>query len=131
MRHIKILALLLGVLVCAACQPKEPVCSEGQITYRNRSEPFPSAASMEVIPQDVTLEIKRKPITLDQVVEGQLCNNYLSGTVYVGCDLEIYEWERTSNFLDGCDFVVDPNTVIYVAAHNNAAYYKGCASCHE
>jgi hypothetical protein len=25
---------------------------------------------------------------------------------------------------------IKPDTVVYVAAHNNSAYYKGCISCH-
>jgi len=32
-------------------------------------------------------------------------------------------------FLKGCKLNIDPNTVVYVAAHNDAPYYKGC-SCH-
>ena len=37
--------------------------------------------------------------------------------------------ENNPLFLKGCDLNIAPNTVVYVAAHNDDAYYKGC-SCH-
>lgn len=62
-----------------------------------------------------------------------LCNDVWSGTVYVGCDARVAQaaLDEESNplFLKGCDLDIAPNTVVYVAAHNDAPYYKGC-SCH-
>jgi len=76
------------------------------------------------------VEVDGKSITFDQVIHGPLCNNDLSGKVYVACDLQIASWEEAPNFLDGCNFEVEEGTVIYVASHNNTPYYKGCVACH-
>ena len=32
-------------------------------------------------------------------------------------------------FLKGCDLHIEPNTIVYVADHNDQPFYKGC-SCH-
>jgi hypothetical protein len=104
------------------------LCSPGMITYRERDNPFPALTDVQLNPQQI--EVKNKMIDFDHVVTGQLCNNHLEGKVYIGCDIEIYAWEGKSNFLDDCDFTVAKNTIIYVASHNNTAYYKGCDSCH-
>ena len=119
---------LLSILLLSACMDARSLCVPGEIQYRERSNPFPALEDQTPTPQQV--EIKGKMLNFDHVVSGQLCNNHLEGTVYVGCDIEIYGWENASNFLDQCDFTVAPNTIIYVASHNNTAYYKGCDSCH-
>ena len=69
-------------------------------------------------------------LQVDQVIHGYLCDHNLRGTVYVACDIQVNEWVDKPLFLDGCNFTVAPGTVIYVAAHNNTAYYNGCAACH-
>ena len=122
-----IFTLLFMVLLCA-CMDARSLCTPGMITYRDRTNPFPSISEKQLNPQQV--EIKRKMMDFDHVVSGQLCNNLLEGLVYVGCDIEIYAWEGKSNFLDDCNFNVEPDAIIFVAAHNNTAYYKGCNSCH-
>jgi hypothetical protein len=67
---------------------------------------------------------------MDQVIEGPLCNGSWSGTVYIGCNVQVYEYEKDEPlFLKDCNLDIDPDTIVYVAYHNNAAYYKGC-SCH-
>lgn len=123
-----IIITLLSIFLLSACMDARSLCVPGEIQYRERSHPFPALEDQTPAPQQV--EIKGKMLNFDHVVSGQLCNNHLEGIVYVGCEIEIYEWENASNFLDQCDFTVAPNTIIYVAAHNNTAYYKGCNSCH-
>lgn len=123
-----IIITLLSIFLLSACMDARSLCVPGEIQYRERSNPFPALEDQTPAPQQV--EIKGKMLNFDHVVSGQLCNNHLEGIVYVGCEIEIYEWENASNFLDQCDFTVAPNTIIYVAAHNNTAYYKGCNSCH-
>ncbi|OGO25891.1 MAG: hypothetical protein A2136_09785 [Chloroflexi bacterium RBG_16_54_11] len=66
---------------------------------------------------------------VDKVVEGPLCNDTWSGSVYVGCNVQVYPWQETPIFLKDCQLKVEPDTVVYVAYHNNTAYYNGC-SCH-
>ncbi len=123
-----IIFTLLAILLLTACMDASSLCLPGEIQYKERSNPFPTLENKKLNPQP--MEIKGKTMDFDYVVSGQLCNNHLEGTVYVGCDIEIYSWEESSTFLDGCDFIVNPGTIIYVASHNNTAYYKGCSSCH-
>lgn len=120
--------LIIFSTILSSCQRNSSFCRSDLIKYRNRSDPFQTVAEQQNIPQ--ILEIKRKNIKFDQVINGQLCNNHLEGTVYVGCDIEIYAWDKKSTFLDNCEFTVEPGTIIYVASHNNTPYYKGCVSCH-
>lgn len=119
---------LFFIVLLSACMDARSLCTPGMITYRERANPFPSITEKQLNPQQI--EIKGKMKDFDHFVSGQLCNNHLAGIVYVGCDIEIYAWEDKSNFLDDCNFTVEPDAIIYVAAHNNTAYYKGCNSCH-
>lgn len=119
---------LFIILSLSACIDARSLCKPGEITYNSRSNPFPDLLNQDLSPQ--SKEIKNRTINFDHVISGQLCNNQLSGVIYVGCDLEIYEWESQSNFLDDCNFSVEDGTIIYVAAHKNRAYYRGCESCH-
>lgn len=77
------------------------------------------------------VEIGGKQMLVDKVVSGPLCNDTWQGTVYVTCDVQVAKWNEDENpiFLKGCNFTVEPGTIVYVAAHNDAAYYNGC-SCH-
>jgi len=85
------------------------------------------------LPGLVEVEIQGRLVKVDKVVDYPLCNDNWSGVVYVSCDARVAEGELDENanplFLKGCDLEIAPNTVVYVAAHNDAAYYKGC-SCH-
>jgi hypothetical protein len=75
------------------------------------------------------MDIGGRTIRVDRVVEGPLCNDAWSGTVYVTCNVQVFEWKDQPTFLRGCNLAIAPGTVIYVAAHNDAPYYNGC-SCH-
>ncbi|MDX9954296.1 MAG: hypothetical protein RBT75_09380 [Anaerolineae bacterium] len=125
--------ILIALWVFSAC--KADVCPPESITYVPDAAALPDSASvLESAPEGgpFTVQLGKKTIEVDRVVHGPLCNDHWSGTVYVGCDVEIVAWteEEGSNFLENCELVIEPGTVVYVAAHNNAAYYKGCASCH-
>lgn len=125
--------ILMGMLLIVAC--KADVCPSGSITYVPDAASLPDLATvLEAAPSGgpFTVQIGRKTIEADRVIHGPLCNDHWSGTVYVDCDIQIVAWteEEGSKFLEDCDLVIEPGTVVYVAAHNNAAYYKGCASCH-
>ncbi len=84
-------------------------------------------------PGSVEVEIQGSLVKVDKVVDYPLCNDIWSGVVYVSCNARVAEGEIDENdnplFLKGCALDIAPNTVVYVAAHNDAAYYKGC-SCH-
>jgi hypothetical protein len=75
------------------------------------------------------MEIGGRTMKVDKVVEGPLCNDNWSGIVYVACNVQIYQWTDQPIFLKGCNLTIEPGTVVYVAYHNDEAYYNGC-SCH-
>jgi hypothetical protein len=116
------------LLLTSACQPREPVCPPDSITHIPEVPPFPALTSPVDI-EPVEVEINGKTMLVDQVVNGPLCEGDWSGTVYVGCDIQIAAWVEEADFLEDCDLEIEPGTVVYVAAHDDEPYYKGC-SCH-
>lgn len=127
------LLLALSLLLVSACQAD--VCLPGSVGYVADASMFPTPAAVVdagPVPTPSLIQIGRKMVEVDRVIHGPLCNDTWRGTVYVACDVQVVEWteEEGSVFLDGCNLIVEPGTIVYVAAHNNAAYYNGCASCH-
>lgn len=131
---LRIACLLLPcVLLVSAC--KSDLCTPSSVTYVSDAAFLPGlTAVLESTPTDglFTVQIGRKTVEVDRVIHGPLCNDHWSGTIYVDCDIQIVAWtkEKGSNFLENCNLMIDPGTVVYVAAHNNAPFYKGCDSCH-
>jgi hypothetical protein len=129
--RIAILIIVMIVLV-AACRRRPAVCEPGSTTYVSTASHLPPLTSQEfteTLPQAVSVVIGGKTVAVDRIVNGPLCNDSWSGTVYVACDLQIVEWDGKPTFLKDCAFSVEPGSTVYVAAHNDTAYYKGC-SCH-
>ncbi|MBC8504672.1 MAG: hypothetical protein ISR58_00295 [Anaerolineales bacterium] len=125
---------LIFVFSLAACERSKSVCTP-QATPRATLDltdllmtPAPDTASTLV-----KVEIKGKLMEVDKVVDYPICNDDWSGVVYVTCDAQVAEAALDADenplFFQGCNLNIEPNTVVYVAAHNDAAYYKGC-SCH-
>lgn len=134
MKTYIVLFLVSVALLSTACERKATVCSEGSVTYISDMAAFPKLSSTENPAKasgPVMVEVGGKQIKFDRLVEGPFCNIKLSGKVYVGCDIQIFEWDKEGNpvFLKDCDFSVEPGSVIYVGKHNNAMFKKGCA-CH-
>ena len=131
MRPWTFILIGLALLLLSACGPQGPACPAGSITYTTDLAAFPALppAGLALTPE--TIEIGGRPTPVDRVIHGPLCNEQLSGTVYVACDLEIMAWDEAEypTFLKTCSFTVEPGAVIYVAAHYDTAYYNGC-SCH-
>jgi len=127
--HPILLILFIGLLL-AGCTAAEPVCAPDTLQHQDPAVPFTSLPA-DAAPQPEQVMVDGKLVTFDQVVHGPLCDNTLKGKVYVACDISVYTWEKTPNFLDGCSLSVEPGAAITVAAHNNAVYYKGCDSCHK
>jgi hypothetical protein len=123
--------LAFGLLFLAACGDPEPFCPPPAGTPEYLSLPPESlpTPTFDLIPTQYPVEIGNKTILVDKIVEGPLCNDTWSGTVYVACDVQVYPWDETPLFLEDCDLSIAPDTVVYVAYHNNTAYYNGC-SCH-
>ena len=124
-----ILALCLLFCFLAGCQDSTPVCptvtgTPDYLTVSPDMLPTPTSGSGLL-----HVQIGRSQILVDKVVNGALCNDTWSGTVYVTCDVQVYPWVEDPTFLKNCQLDIDPQAVVYVAYHNNSAYYKGC-SCH-
>jgi hypothetical protein len=75
------------------------------------------------------VQIGGRAIVVDRIVERTLCNDTWEGTVYFGSDVRVKPWEGRPTFLKDCDLSIAPGSVVYVAYHNNGAYYNGCP-CH-
>lgn len=131
MKHRAYLILLIiALFLLSGCseQPSSSApegCKPLVLTTAPRDLPTPTASA--AAPR--LMDIGGKSIKVDKVVQGALCSDTWSGTVYVGCDIQVYPWEKHPTFLDNCSLKIKPGTVVYVAAHNNTAYYNGC-SCH-
>jgi len=109
--------------VCATEPPNQPV--------EIRQELLPPEGGTSSYP--VNISIRNKTVTVDKIVHGYLCDDQWSGTIYVDCDVSVPEWqpdeEGEANFFTGCNLEIEEGTVVYVAYHNDEAYFKGC-SCH-
>ena len=129
------IAFLFIVLCLPACDRKNNVCP----SLEGTPIPKPLLSELKALPPPapqmvpIQVEIGGKMVKVDRLVEGPLCNDTWSGTVYVGCNAMVgqstMDADQNPLFLQGCDLHIEPNTIVYVAAHNDAAYYKGC-SCH-
>ena len=120
--------LALSTVLLAGCQPPAPVCPTPTGARQYLAEP-PAQAPPGPSPLPAQVVIGGRTLHVDKVVAGPLCNDTWSGTVYVTCDVQVLEWKDRPTFLKDCNLVIEPGTVVYVAAHNDAAYYNGC-SCH-
>lgn len=125
-----LLFILLVGLLLTGCASKNP-CPEDSITYVDDIAAFPQDLSASQLLQPTEKTIKGKPVTVDRIIEGPICNDTWEGTVYVTCNVTLQSWEIEPIFFsNGCNLNIEPGTVVYVAAHNDVAFYKGCATCH-
>ncbi len=127
MRPIPAFVLTLLAMLVLACQPNRPACPTPAAALPSPA-PSPTGAPTAT-PIATTVEINRRAVAVDQLVEGQLCDGTWRGTVYVSCNVRVRPWTEQPDFLKGCGLRIEPDTIVYVAAHNNAPYYNGC-SCH-
>jgi hypothetical protein len=127
------LTLVLLLLLTSACQAAE-ACPAGSVSYVDdpalfRRQALP--ASPDLTPEPSLIKIAGKEVAVDRVITGPVCDDVWSGTIYVGCTLQLVQWKNDGKprFFENCNLTIEPDTVVYVAAHNDAAYYNGC-SCH-
>jgi hypothetical protein len=121
----------IALLLLSACQTRENTCPQVTGTRQYLTTPLEalSTPSPGPSPSPFLMEINGRTIPIDKVVEGPLCNDTWSGTVYVTCNVQVYPWVEQPTFLKNCRLTILPGTVVYVAYHNDAPYYNGC-SCH-
>lgn len=131
MKKYVLIAVVSLVFILSGCQSK-PVCPEEvekpeHLTIQEvQALPTPAFSSSA---GPVEMKINGGLVTVDKVVDGPLCNDSWQGTVYVGCNVRVLEWDENPLFLKDCNLSIAEGTVVYVAYHNDAAYYEGC-SCH-
>ena len=124
------LFLAIALVTLSGCQAEKPGCPLVGSTGNYLTIPPESLPStITTFSTPATKKIRGRNITVDKIIEGPLCNDLWSGTVYVTCNVQIYEWTEKPLFLKNCNLSISPDTVVYVAYHNDTAYYKGC-SCH-
>jgi hypothetical protein len=131
MKRVLLIPLVVVAIFLSACGKQAAFCPQETGAPRYLTVP-PDAlptSTPGLFTTPVTVEIGGKTIPVDKIVEGPLCNDTWSGTVYVTCNVQVYEWVDKPTFLKNCALTIAPDTVVYVAYHNNTAYYKGC-SCH-
>ena len=124
------IALVVVLILLSACQAD--VCPLESVGYVEDASTFPTMDSAVNDSTSTVVQIGSKMVEVDRVIHGPLCNDAWQGTIYVDCDIQVAAWDEEQGpfFLDGCDLTIEPGTVVYVASHNNTAYYKGCAVCH-
>jgi len=127
------LALVLLLLLTSACQAAD-VCPESSVTYVDDPTLFQRQAlpaSTDLTPEPSLVKIAGKEVAVDRVITGPVCDDVWSGKIYVACNIRLVQWKNGGkpNFFKNCNLKIEPSTVVYVAAHNDAAYYNGC-SCH-
>jgi hypothetical protein len=126
-----ILALAVLLIPLSGCKPAASACQQVTGTPRYLTTPpeaLPTPTSGPS-PTPFLMEINGRTIPIDRIIEGPLCNDTWSGTVYVTCNVQVYPWQEDPTFLKNCNLSISPGTVVYVAYHNDTAYYNGC-SCH-
>jgi hypothetical protein len=123
------LVLLVGLAFLASCGSKPAFCPIPTGTPAFLTVPPDQLPDPTPMTGLVEVKIGANTIKADKVVSGPLCNDAWSGIVYVTCDVQVYPWQEKPTFLERCSLDIAPDTVVYVAYHNNTAYYQGC-SCH-
>lgn len=125
---------LLGLTV-SACERERTGCLVEDATPRPTLQLADLLMTQAPDPAEgpVMVEIKGKMMEVDKLVDYPLCNDEWRGTIYVSCASQVAESvlddEENPLFFQGCNLDIEPNTIVYVEAHNDTAYYKGC-SCH-
>ena len=128
---IAVITIFVAVLA-SACQRQGNVCPEDSLSYFTDISSLSSLDALSdttLIPTPELIRIKGRMMEVDRVVHGPICADTWRGTIYVACDIQIAEWSDAPLFFEVCPLTIEPETKIYVAAHNDTAYYKGC-SCH-
>ena len=132
---VLIITMITGFLFLG-CSRTKTVCLPDDETHQDTltlEDLIDHPPPLQESPVPVEVEIQGKLVAVNKVVDYPLCNDDWSGVVYVSCEAQVTEAVLDANenplFLKGCELNIAPHTVVYVAAHNDAAYYKGC-SCH-
>ena len=99
MRYITALSSVILLILVSGCQESVPVCptATGTPQYLVIQPDELATTTPSSVPFQV--DIGGKSMQVDKVVAGPLCNDTWSGTVYVGCDVQVYAWQEEPTFL--------------------------------
>jgi hypothetical protein len=125
-KMIFLFGAIILILITACKQEATPAPSS--VTYM--TPPFPTRVSNESPPTPMEVTIKGKTMVVDRVIHGPICNDTWRGVIYVAGDVQVAAWEEEPTFLRDCDLIVEENTIVFVASHNDEQFNKGCL-CHE
>jgi hypothetical protein len=130
MKRSIVALLLFSIILLSGCANEAaPSCQWATGTPRYMTIPPEELPTPGPAASPIQMEINGRNILVDKVIEGPLCNDSWSGIVYVTCNIQVYPWTEQPTFLKNCNLAITPDAVVYVAYHNDTAYYKGC-SCH-
>lgn len=125
-----IISLIIALWLTSGCQRQKTICPpDGVNTTPSDQSSIALEHNEDSEDSKEWIEIGRKLVNFDKVVRGDFCQDSWEGMVYVSCEAQVAEWIDKPTFLDGCSLSIADDTVVYVADHNNEAYYQGC-SCH-
>jgi len=125
-KHLTTLFLVGMIMLLPSCKAK---CPPERISRVDSLSLFPEIDKTKNT-KPTFIEIKGKQVRVDRMITGPVCNEAWSGVVYVTCDIQIPTAEVDRLFWRQCDFNVKEGSVVYVEAHKDKQYDRGC-SCHE
>ena len=128
-RSILPIAIMIVLPWLSGCQAQSTVCPVPSAHLTDTELVEALGATPTAFGDPAQVEIGGRKLRVDKVVSGALCNDVWHGTVYVTCGARVAAWQENPTFLQNCNLQIEPATVVYVAAHNDTAYYQGC-SCH-
>jgi hypothetical protein len=131
MKRFVVVLIITYVLLLSACLATPPP----ELLYTRTPQPSQTTAATPAQDADplatpTWVEIEGRTIAVDKLVQGLLCHDTWRGTIYVTEDIQVNSWVDEPTFLRECNLVVDPGTIVYVAAHPAEVFYRGC-TCHE
>ncbi len=90
MKYSPSIFLSILLLLLTGCQEGKPACSVVTGTPQYLTVPPEVLATPIPGPSPIQYVIDGKTMQVDKVVEGPLCNDTWSGTVYVTCNVQVY-----------------------------------------
>src|SRR5512136_3046542 len=85
--------LAIALLVLSGCQAKKPGCPLAETTGNILTIPPESLPASTVSSSSpIEMKIRGRNVMVNKIVEGPLCNDTLSGIIYVTCNVQVYPW---------------------------------------
>jgi hypothetical protein len=105
------LVLALAAILSAGCGKAVPVCppvTGTPIFLAVAPENLPTPTPVSGI---FPVKIEKREIMVNKIVEGPLCNDEWNGSVYVGCNVQVYPWIEDDIPKD-CHLTIEPDSYL-------------------